>query len=40
MTCEVSFKLVRNARIEKIQRDRAKFDENGQRAFTPSAGDA
>jgi hypothetical protein len=30
MTREVSFNLVRHARIDKIQRDRTKFDENGQ----------
>ncbi len=30
MTCEVSFNLVRHARIDQIQRDETKFDENGQ----------
>jgi hypothetical protein len=30
LTCEVSFNLVRHARIDKIQWDRTKFDENGQ----------
>ena len=34
VTCEVSFNLVRDARIDKIQRDRPKFDENGQRRQT------
>jgi hypothetical protein len=34
MTCEVSFNLIRHARIDKIQRDGAKFEENGQQPWT------